>query len=106
HSFWWRWSTTVSGIVRLTRSSPVGTSLPDLTVAWYTGKALSNLVRVASFDFTNALQDPFLLAVRGTNYVIAVDTEAGPNQTVQLDFRNGSPCDNFKQRGIFTAGTT
>jgi hypothetical protein len=75
-------------------------------MAWYTGNALSNLVRVASCDFTNSSQAAFVMPVRGgTNYLIALDTAAGPSQSVRLEFQAALPNDNFRQRRGYASGT-
>jgi hypothetical protein len=104
HSQWWSWRASANGGVRMARPSATALSR-DLSVAWYTGDALSNLVQVGSCDFTNALQDAFVMPVRiGTNYSIAIETGDGPIQGVQLDFQQASANDNFRQRQAYVSG--
>lgn len=111
HSQWWSWRAPSNGGVRMFRENRTTTLLPDLSVAWYTGNALSNLVRVASCDFTNNVQDDFVLPVRGgTNYIIALESGAGQSQNVRLEFQAALQNDNFTTRRAYgsepVTGTT
>lgn len=105
HSQWWTWRAPSNGGVRVTRDNRGNSPLPDLSVAFYVGNALSNLVRVASYDFTNSFQDSFILRVRAaTNYVIALESGPGQSQNVRVDFQEAFANDNFRQHRPYLSG--
>jgi Metallo-peptidase family M12/Bacterial Ig domain len=104
HSQWWSWRAPTTGAVRIDRVAHSGFS--PLSVAFYTGAALTSLVEVASVDFTNAFQEAFFFPVLGgTVYQIAVDGRpiSGTPQTLRLDVMAQSPNDDFARRSVISA---
>jgi hypothetical protein len=105
HSLWWTWHAASNGGARMVRQILGSTILPDLSVAWYTGNAFSNLVRVASFDFTNNIEEGVIIPFSaGTNYVIALDSGPGTSQEVEVQFQFPRPNDSFRAAQAYASG--